>query len=574
MIAEDDWTFAAVTVEPDKATFYVNGEAGSVNEIEHGPCLWNSNVYLGGDGTAGWVARRMIGALDEVLMYDRALSEGEISYLAGNRAPFTYDGDALDDTWDHDNGSDAWDGTGPGDPNGAPGGAGAFVEDDVTFLRIQDTGDPRDYGFSDPSNRKVYISHPIDYGLDGTRLEFRIRVATSAPLDGLHPDGGAGIEPWPEGGIGYHIRDDGKGMIGIGEVDMEPISFSLAKAGEIEGLQTDALVMNNLMGNEPNDYVDTEDAAIATAVNLIPVEDATAWNTFVIDIVAGGAGTHTLAISTNGGPAEVFEVTAGTGGDVGGNYIAMGSSGTGAVTAYDVDYISISLTPPVVEEAPAPVGHWTLDEGAGTTVVDVSGNGNDGIITENPDFVDPTWVDGIEGGALEIHGDTSVYGSADHVQVPNSDSLDITGPISIALWIRPDAEDPEGQGLETAPMAKAMSGMSPDWSWQVRYGWGAAQPYMGFQFNTSPRSWVFVGQNLERYEWCHVACSHDGETLTSYLNGAAVESTPMGAITSSPAPVLIGSDGWGCDWIGAIDDVRIYDVGLSADEILDIAAGM
>ena len=30
MIAEDDWTFAAVTIEPDKATFYVNGEAGSV----------------------------------------------------------------------------------------------------------------------------------------------------------------------------------------------------------------------------------------------------------------------------------------------------------------------------------------------------------------------------------------------------------------------------------------------------------------------------------------------------------------------------------------------------------------
>jgi hypothetical protein len=83
MIAEDDWTFAAVTIEPDKATFYVNGEAGSVNEIEHAPCLWNSNIYLGGDGNDNWIARRMNGALDEVLMYDRALSEAEIRYLAG-----------------------------------------------------------------------------------------------------------------------------------------------------------------------------------------------------------------------------------------------------------------------------------------------------------------------------------------------------------------------------------------------------------------------------------------------------------------------------------------------------------
>jgi len=86
MIAEDDWTFVAVTILPDKAQFYVNGLPGSVNEISHGPCLWNSNVYLGGDGTAGWVARRMVGALDDVAIYDRALSEAEILYLAGYRA--------------------------------------------------------------------------------------------------------------------------------------------------------------------------------------------------------------------------------------------------------------------------------------------------------------------------------------------------------------------------------------------------------------------------------------------------------------------------------------------------------
>ena len=61
---------------------------------------------------------------------------------------YAYDGGALDDQWSHDNGSDAWDGTGPGE--GSPGGAAAMVEDDVTFLRIQDTGDPRDYDMPDP----------------------------------------------------------------------------------------------------------------------------------------------------------------------------------------------------------------------------------------------------------------------------------------------------------------------------------------------------------------------------------------------------------------------------------------
>ena len=225
-------------------------------------------------------------------------------------------------------------------------------------------------------------------------------------------------------------------------------------------------------------------------------------------------------------------------------------------------------------EAPRPVGHWTLDEGSGTTVADVSGNGNDGTIMDNPDLENPTWIDGISGSALEFHG-TGVAGTGgDFIDCGNDASLDITGPISIALWIRPDADDPEGKGTsggETAPMAKATS----DWSWQVRYGWGGAPtPYMSFTFNTSPRAWASVGRNLERYEWCHIACSYDGTTLKCYLDGVETDSTPMGEIHSSADPVLIGSDGWKCDWTGAIDDVRIYDRGLSADEIVDVAAGL
>jgi len=104
MIAEDDWTFAAVTIQPDQARFFVNGEAGSVNKIAHEPCLWNSNIYLGGDGNTNWIARRMIGALDDVAIYDRALSAGEILYLAGFRMPiglvhsWTFDDGTANDT--------------------------------------------------------------------------------------------------------------------------------------------------------------------------------------------------------------------------------------------------------------------------------------------------------------------------------------------------------------------------------------------------------------------------------------------------------------------------------------------
>ena len=45
-----------------------------------------------------------------------------------------------------------------------------------------------------------------------------------------------------------------------------------------------------------------------------------------------------------------------------------------------------------------------------------------------------------------------------------------------------------------------------------------------------------------------------------------------GTIVGDPSSLLIGSDGWRCDWIGAIDDVRIYDRALSEAEVLELAS--
>jgi len=210
------------------------------------------------------------------------------------------------------------------------------------------------------------------------------------------------------------------------------------------------------------------------------------------------------------------------------------------------------------------VSRWTFDEGTGTQVYDIVGS-NHGTAEG-----DPTWIAGVYGGAMEFHGSGSADNTGDRINCGSDASLNIGGEVSLALWIRPDAEDPEGAGMETAPMCKALSSASPSWTFQVRYGWGGPQRYMAFTFNTSPRAWAFVGQDLEQGEWCHIACSYDGSTLTTYLNGEATESTAMGAVTNSPTPVLIGSDGWGSDWIGGIDDVRYYNNYLTAEEIVEV----
>jgi len=78
-------------------------------------------------------------------------------------------------------------------------------------------------------------------------------------------------------------------------------------------------------------------------------------------------------------------------------------------------------------EPPALVAHWKFDDGEGTVAVDSSGNGNDGIING-----DPQWVDGIIGGALEFNGD-------DYVNCGNGPSLQIQDAITMAFWFQVEA---------------------------------------------------------------------------------------------------------------------------------------
>lgn len=78
MIADGEWTFAAVSIFPDRATFNVNGVEGSTNTVTHGTMTFGESLFLGGDGTDAWIPRRMNGALDDVAFFGRALTTEEL----------------------------------------------------------------------------------------------------------------------------------------------------------------------------------------------------------------------------------------------------------------------------------------------------------------------------------------------------------------------------------------------------------------------------------------------------------------------------------------------------------------
>ena len=156
--------------------------------------------------------------------------------------------------------------------------------------------------------------------MDGARLEFRTRIATSGTLEEWRKDGGGtystGLFDWPSGGLGGSFDNYGRGNIGIAEKGQGVISFSLSTSGL-------------MVGNSGNE---------------VSVDDATQWNTFVIEIAANDNGKYTVRVSANGKLSESFEVSAGSGVLEDGSYIAVGSPDIAGrvATAFDVDYISVT----------------------------------------------------------------------------------------------------------------------------------------------------------------------------------------------------------------------------------------
>ena len=75
------------------------------------------------------------------------------------------------------------------------------------------------------------------------------------------------------------------------------------------------------------------------------------------------------------------------------------------------------------------VGDWKADEGSGTTLVNSSSLGatNNGTILGNP-----TWVAGQHGQAIRFDG------TGDYATVPDNASLDISGAITMAAWVKPE----------------------------------------------------------------------------------------------------------------------------------------
>lgn len=203
------------------------------------------------------------------------------------------------------------------------------------------------------------------------------------------------------------------------------------------------------------------------------------------------------------------------------------------------------------------VGIWLFDEGSGDIAQDSSGNGHDGQINGDLEWV----AEGRFDKALEFPGVDENF-----VEVPHDDSLDLT-TFSFTLWAKI-----VDTGNYQAVLIKTADGLVENYSGYIyadrkvfwcRFTSGGATQWGFQQFGTT-----IVTDD----EWHHLAGTYDMKSVKSYIDGVAEADAPFSDEPDfSPGPLSIGDcSGFPYPVKGLMDDVGLFNVALTEDEIKSI----
>jgi hypothetical protein len=206
-----------------------------------------------------------------------------------------------------------------------------------------------------------------------------------------------------------------------------------------------------------------------------------------------------------------------------------------------------------------------LNEGTDILAEDSAGL-NDGEIRG------ATWIpDGRFDNALSFDG------VDDYVQVPHSESLAITGSLTLEAWIYP--RDIFSMAYGPLPNHQGEVIVRKDGSYVLyfycEYGESGSEGTCGLDFFLYAGGGMRLGCPITRFQenrWQHVVATYDGSQARIYLNGELCSSQVfIGGIAPSSADLAIGStsvdDSRRMFFNGAIDEVRILNRALTAEEI-------
>src|SRR3989344_7565793 len=217
--------------------------------------------------------------------------------------------------------------------------------------------------------------------------------------------------------------------------------------------------------------------------------------------------------------------------------------------------LTVIFSPSAQAAAPTTglVAHWKFDEGSGTTAGDSAGTNNGTLVNG------PTFATGKVGQALSFDG------SNDYVQMSSGAGYSNTQAHTFAAWVKING------------------------AFGSNYGWILSADNQGILGGTSlvvrnngqPAFFYKAGENfvdsntaLTQSVWAHIATVYNGSgSVTFYLNGVADGTRSTGATTWGSTSLAFRMGVWSVGqhfFPGSIDDVRVYNRALSAQEISDI----
>jgi len=229
---------------------------------------------------------------------------------------------------------------------------------------------------------------------------------------------------------------------------------------------------------------------------------------------------------------------------------AGGKVRSGPVWSFKVTY-----NPALVVD-PNLVGWWQFDDGSGAVAGDSSGYGNDGDLRG-----DPQWVAGYSNSALAFDG------VDDYVEVPHSEALTVDNEVTVMAWINAERLSGPGGAAWQGILAKSNSPRS----------------YSLYTTPAGPLHFSTAGQGSTSTlpvltdEWVHVTAMVIGGMHRYYINGEFAGEGAADIVLPGDAdddPVVIGdSPEADREFLGLIDDVRIYNCALSEGEVVQIMRG-
>ncbi len=185
----------------------------------------------------------------------------------------------------------------------------------------------------------------------------------------------------------------------------------------------------------------------------------------------------------------------------------------------------------------------------------------DGNALDSVDSNNGTLINGVTFGTGQFGQAFSLNGTNQYVDIPDSNSLDITNALTISAWINPTTVTSSRRIVDKIT---------------VGFTDGYLLDILGGSLRMIAGSRLLSGGTVATNTFQNVAGVYDGQFMRLYINGVQVASNDFGSIAPIPTnnrSLKIGVDftGNGNLFSGLIDEVNIFNRALSASEIGQLA---